>query len=500
MAPEDNDLTGNDDKADTPHAEPATEVSRRDFLKTVGVSSLATTMVGAGADAAAQTRPQPAAGTAPVRTTGDVAYMPIRREVAENLAKRGIVGYADHLRVQPGETITFMVSSELPRYRADVVRLIHGDANPKGPGIKEVLVETSANGDYAGAHQDLPLGSYAIVPDHPALRIAGSFTITAWIAPTTQRVGAGSEVGAQGVVTKWAGEGHGGYGVFIDESGRLAVWLSDQGGRVDKLHAEPPLRPWIPAIPGMNQRPQGVSTSWYFVAVTFDAATGRVALHQDPLNHFPFDPTRAVTERTTGVRSLGTHDVPLVIAAYQESARGLGGYYNGKIDNPRVYGRALTATEIDAVKHGQAPADPIASWDFSRDIGTDMVSDTSPRQLHGRTVNLPTRAVTGHNWSASEMDYKRARDQYGAIYFHDDDIDDARWTAGFQFQAGHAEERTVRRAPSDRHARRLRPVRRAAEKRERAREDRPADPDLQLSRLRRHRHQRVQAAEPLLAP
>ena len=38
--------------------------------------------------------------------------MRIRQEVAENLVKRGIVGYADHLRVQPGETIRFMVSSE----------------------------------------------------------------------------------------------------------------------------------------------------------------------------------------------------------------------------------------------------------------------------------------------------------------------------------------------------------------------------------------------------
>ena len=63
--------------------------------------------------------------------------MRIRQEVAENLVKRGIVGYADHLRVQPGETIRFMVSSEVPRYRADIVRLIHGDANPTGPGIKE---------------------------------------------------------------------------------------------------------------------------------------------------------------------------------------------------------------------------------------------------------------------------------------------------------------------------------------------------------------------------
>src|SRR6267378_6258908 len=53
-----------------------------------------------------------------------------------------VVGYGDRLSVQPGETIRFMVSSELPGYRADIVRLIHGDTNPKGPGFKEELVES----------------------------------------------------------------------------------------------------------------------------------------------------------------------------------------------------------------------------------------------------------------------------------------------------------------------------------------------------------------------
>ena len=44
------------------------------------------------------------------------------------------------------------------------------------------------------------------------------------------------------------------------------------------------------------------------------------------------------------------------------------------------------------------------------------------------------RAMTGHNWDSFEMDYKQARLQYGAIYFHDDDIDDARWDVGFEFR------------------------------------------------------------------
>ena len=49
----------------------------------------------------------------------------------------------------------------------------------------------------------------------------------------------------------------------------------------------------------------------------------------------------------------------------------------------------------------------------------------------GTTVNLPTRAVTGHNWTGEELDWRRAPDQYDAIHFHADDLDDARWETDF---------------------------------------------------------------------
>ena len=59
---------------------------------------------------------------------------------AQTIPGMRVVGYADRFSIQPGETIKFMVSSEVPQYRADIVRLIHGDTNPKGPGFKEEVV------------------------------------------------------------------------------------------------------------------------------------------------------------------------------------------------------------------------------------------------------------------------------------------------------------------------------------------------------------------------
>ena len=49
-----------------------------------------------------------------------------------------ITGYSDRLSVRPGEDITFYVHSELEEsYRANIVRLLHGDTSPAGPGFKE---------------------------------------------------------------------------------------------------------------------------------------------------------------------------------------------------------------------------------------------------------------------------------------------------------------------------------------------------------------------------
>jgi len=64
-----------------------------------------------------------------------------------------ITGYCDRLSAAPGETIKFMVNCELPTYIVDVVRIICGDANPAGPGVKEKAVKTPVSKTYKGRRQ-----------------------------------------------------------------------------------------------------------------------------------------------------------------------------------------------------------------------------------------------------------------------------------------------------------------------------------------------------------
>ena len=105
--------------------------------------------------------------------------------------------------------------------------------------------------------------------------------------------------------------------------------------------------------------------------------------------------------------------MPLIMAGYcegEESARPrIAGLYNGKIDRPAVFGRGLSLQELEALRDGASPSEfgdsLIGAWDFGRDFASDLATDSSNNGLHGNTVNRPTRAMKGHNWTANYIDY-----------------------------------------------------------------------------------------------
>ena len=60
-----------------------------------------------------------------------------------------LIGYVDRFSARPGQRIAVKVSSQLGEpYRADLVRIIHGDANPVGPGLKFDEVPAPFAGTY----------------------------------------------------------------------------------------------------------------------------------------------------------------------------------------------------------------------------------------------------------------------------------------------------------------------------------------------------------------
>ena len=153
-----------------------------------------------------------------------------------------ITGYSDKFSVRPGDDISFHVHSEYNEsYQADIVRLIHGDTNPEGPGYKEELIHTAVSDMYPGKHQEMHIGGYIMVPHDDRFNLS-SFTMCAYIYPTTPVVDTeGVPVGVQSILSKWDAEHDTGYGMFINEQGELCLKIGHGPGKIEEFSTGKPL-------------------------------------------------------------------------------------------------------------------------------------------------------------------------------------------------------------------------------------------------------------------
>lgn len=337
-----------------------------------------------------------------------------------------LFGYTDRISVKPGEAIQFHVNAEgTDTAVAQLVRLIHGDENPAGPGFVEEEVACAANGLWQVERQVTQVGSYLEVDD-PEARLAfeESFTLFAFIHPTWPASGQ-----RQSVIGRWDGDQKQGYGISIDEKGYLQFRIGHGDDAVECLSAEVPLQVQM----------------WYFVAATFDAATRRATLSQIGVGNryngllgkvalVDYDSTTSTVFRRWPVNLAAT---PFLMAG----ARGrdaqqracVSELYWGKIDRCGAFDQALQPGEIDAIRSGLEPAMPslVAYWDTSkgysdRGIG-DVVFDVGRNRLNARGHNRPVRGQTGWNWDGFTDCYRLAPREFGGIEFHADALTDCNW-------------------------------------------------------------------------
>src|SRR5262249_5018708 len=144
---------------------------------------------------------------------------------------------------------------------------------------------------------------------------------------------------------------------------------------------------------------------WYMVAASYDATTGKVSILQEMQRELPGRRRCVQVNRRTGIRDLPATDRSLLMAATEGQARHRAmaiHHFNGKIDRRRLANRAFPVQEMAALG-GEVPAGLQAAvvgiWDFARNISSERITDLSPNRLHGETVNLPARAMTGANWT-----------------------------------------------------------------------------------------------------
>ncbi len=333
-----------------------------------------------------------------------------------------IFGYCDPLAARAGKPIDFMVSVEgTKEVEAQIVRLVHGDENPEGPGFVEEEVETDVPGVLTVRRQYTQLGSFASVDDGDGrLAAPGAFTLHAFFYATTP----GKR--RQTLLGSWSVNSSKGYGLGVNPDGHLEFWVGD-GETVDHVTAEVALVPKV----------------WHFVAATYDPATGAARLHQIGVvnrwnSHIgpvvPFDHDSHVSE-TLRVRP-AVAGASFLIAGSHENNPTRGDFvsmiFNGKIDRCGLYDRVLERAEIEAMATGSVPdAGILAYWDTAqgytdRGIG-DVIVDTGPHGMNATGHNRPIRAMTGWNWRGREDSFRLDPTQYGGIAFHDDALIDCEW-------------------------------------------------------------------------
>lgn len=337
-------------------------------------------------------------------------------------ADGNLTGYADPLNARCGGEVAFMLHDATPGpAEVCLVRLLHGDTNPLGPGFVEHEVTQVAMPETVTiAPRHVRLGSWARAEDSSGLLAAAmpAATLFAFIRPTTPR---GRE---QIVAGTWDPATGRGYALVLTESGRIALRLGDDAGMTEIVCPKPV-----------------AAHAWHFVAGGWDE-TGKLLIWQKglisrwnslvgPAPGYDLD----AQARTQSDRSVLPSGGQFALAAAATADGGAAAHYNGKIDRHGILTCLASEGELAALAAGEIPAagKTLAYWDTTAgytDAGIgDVIRDVGPHGLHAQGINRPIRAMTGWNWDGRNDSFRLAPHQYGGIAFHDDALIDCGWSA-----------------------------------------------------------------------
>ncbi|EME89443.1 uncharacterized protein MYCFIDRAFT_206356 [Pseudocercospora fijiensis CIRAD86] len=320
-----------------------------------------------------------------------------------------IIGYVEPWIASPGESVA--VSSTDQEYRCSLVRLVRGlTLKHAPPRYSEVIIaeEDSRVQQQHGSYKRAAAGSYALVRSWPPAGALAGVQFSFYLQPWLVDVDGGHE---QTLVSTLDVCSRAGFALILSKRGTISSIVGD-GRSLERHDLDVKPRRW----------------RWLHIEVTIhDCHLSIHATHVPRLS----EPAPAAFRKTI---SLSRHAIlagrsPLTLAAgffdpHLNASSTHRNCFNGKVDNFRI--------DVAAESPGKYRA--WAKYDFSQHIPTDRIIDTSGLQHHGLLVNAPARGVKGHDWDGSESDWTKAEYGYGAIHFHEDDLDDAAWDTDFVVQ------------------------------------------------------------------
>lgn len=324
------------------------------------------------------------------------------------------LGYADRISVHPGESVAFKLSTEVPLFEAELVALRGVSWRADGHQVDARRVEEVPRTAHDGRVQLLRPGSFGSADDRSRLALDREGSIRVTVMPTLL------DGAPTAIVSRW------------DQAERLGWWLG-----LDE-------RRFVLRVGG----PDGVaevrsrrvdSHTWYRLGASWEASgLARLAItavvNATNSRRSPLCEESEPTVEEVAAGTIAAAASPTYVAAHADSASGtVAGHFNGKIERPMLWGEAIDPVVLSsATDSGEAHPRPLVDWDFAAAIGphgvpSDRCEDAAGSGIDLVLVGQPARAVTGSTWDGSETDFRRAPDQYGAIHFHDDDIEDAGW-------------------------------------------------------------------------
>lgn len=287
--------------------------------------------------------------------------------------------------------------------------MIQGFEHPNAPDLKyeTVISPPHDSATIPGSYKKAVCGSFAVVKTWERYLRKGiiGLRLSCYVQPWLPNAGH-----PQVLMSTLDVESSSGVAIYLSASGTLGFYVGN-GKSVEQCDTEICLRRW----------------KWaeLLLSVLNDNLSIDIT-HLERLTETAPGPSHFSHRMTSAVRLDGKQ--PLAMAAgyffdATTSASHATNMFNGRLDSPQLHvtrdGLAYTTW---------------AKFDFSLDMSSDRIVDTSGNANHGDLINGPTRAVKGHNWDGSESDWTKARYGYGAIHFHDDDLDDAGWDTDFSLE------------------------------------------------------------------
>lgn len=214
-----------------------------------------------------------------------------------------------------GQRDTAFLNDGLVGYwKADEASGNMSDSSGNGTTLTDTNTVAFVGGKFGNAG-DFELGNseYQYAADNAALSITGSLTLSAWIRPET------ISAGSYNIIAKWDGTNES-YRLF-QNGDEIRLELDSAGNYVETTASN-----------------LAVST-YYQVTATYVAATAKIFINGE----------MATTATTGTIPTAIGDDAGRVHIGAEDSTGGAAGYYDGYIDEARIYNRALSPVEVRAL-------------------------------------------------------------------------------------------------------------------------------------------------------